>query len=212
MARTKKKKKAKTHKIKKSTVPVGTREYATASVASPYGGGHVESVRRVVDPIDNLLAKDLIDRQQFDAAQTYRHAFDMLTGSMGGVMDPEKVRGAGTPGSPPGPSTLIAADRMNEAAKILGMIDGTVVKLVAGEGRSIEEAAAILCGVVQGTGEPTARDKDRIGARLKDSLSLLGKAWHPTALGREGNIRTYIAPEQVETVPDVATDQAPATS
>ena len=110
-------------------------------------------------------------------------------------MDPDKVGGGGGGSITVSEQSLYAAETMREAELILGVIDGRVVKMIVGEGRSIEETAAIFYGVVEKNGRPSARDVNKIGTRLRESLAALADRWF-RAVGRDAKIRVSIVPAQ----------------
>lgn len=149
------------------------RKLSREKVSHPRLADHVEEVDRVVDTISAMHKRGQIGDAERRAAETYRCAFDIIAGSIGGVMDPDRVFGAGTPGSPPPPHALEAGDTLNEASRVLGQIDGRVVELVVGQGLSVTETARQLMGA-----RPSGRDQDHIGRRLRMALQALSHTWH----------------------------------
>jgi hypothetical protein len=74
----------------------------------------------LVDTLDSMLrAGPRHLERQWQAAQIFRSAYEVLKGAVGNVMDFDRIRGAGLPGSPPPPRQLFAADRINEARGML---------------------------------------------------------------------------------------------
>lgn len=159
---------------KKKSAPSPRTE--TARVASPYGHG-IDTVQRVIDMIDAMHKRRQLDDQEYQAAITYRTAYEIVIGQAGGAMDFSRVRGGSLPGSPPLPARLSAADILLQVEK-LGLIDRLVVEFACGEGRTLAEIGAHL-----GVRNP--------GHRLRESLTILGRIWHPEAKGSPGKIRVY---------------------
>jgi hypothetical protein len=106
----------------------------TVSVSHPTLGGLTERVERVVDTLDSMLKAGPrhLDVRQWQAAQIFRSAYEVLEGAVGNVMDFDRIRGAGLPGSPPPPRQLFAADRINEARGLLYAGDYMIISCVAG--------------------------------------------------------------------------------
>jgi hypothetical protein len=149
-----------------------------SNVASPYSHG-IDRVERVIDTVEAMHRRRQIDAAQKRAADTFRDAWDALPSGMGGSMDFDKVRGAGTPGAPPGPRAMIAAETLRAARAVLGELDALIVELVVGVGHSIEQAAA----AVLGKATLSARDHEYVGKRLRDALTTLAGKWHPVSTG-----------------------------
>lgn len=177
---------AKKRKVEQPRTAAGSRKIVRTTVASPYNHG-IDRPERVMDTIEVMFRRRMIDGRQKEAADKYRGAFDALTQSMGGSMDMEKARGGGTPGAPPCPASLVAADIIDEAAKELGPADHTIVEMVCGSGYSVEETAAATLDKA-GLSE---RDHEYTGRRLRDALTRLANMWSPTSKG--SRIRGHIA-------------------
>jgi hypothetical protein len=160
------------------------RKTAKVNVASPYSHG-IDRVERVVDTVDAMHKRRQIDGRQKQAADTYRDAFETLGGRVGGAMDFDKVR-AGTPGAPPAPPALLAAETLRQARAVLGELDGRIVELVAGVGHSIEHVAALVLGKAK----LSDRDTEHVGRRLREALSMLADRWHPVS--KASKIRGHI--------------------
>jgi hypothetical protein len=58
------------------------------------------------------------------------------------------------------------------------------VRLIVGEGLSIEQAAA------RALGKPSVRDVEYIGRRFRESLTELANLWHPVSKG--SRIRSHV--------------------
>jgi hypothetical protein len=85
-------------------------------------------------------------------------------GAVGNVMDFDRIRGGGLPGSPPPPRRLFAADRLAEADRILYDGDYCIIEKIAGIGYSLERCASELLG----------HHPSKLGNYILDSLDLLG--------------------------------------
>jgi hypothetical protein len=110
----------------------------SVSVSHPTLGGLTERVERVVDTLDSML--------RAGPRHLVRSAYEVLDGAVGNVMDFDRIRGAGLPGSPPPPRQLFAAERINQARGMLYAGDFMIVTMIAGEGLSLERTAANLLG------------------------------------------------------------------
>ena len=95
------------------------RKTAKVNVASPYSHG-IDRVDRVIDTIEAMHKRKQIDGRQKQAADRLRSAYDVLGGSVGGSMDFERARGGGTPGAPPAPPSLEAAETLRLARATAG--------------------------------------------------------------------------------------------
>jgi len=145
-------------------------------VPSPYGHGF-DKVARLVDTIDCLYRRKQISQRQRDAALRYRLAFETQAGSIKSSLATE---GFYSP-APPGPRTpssplLAAAENLREAKKVLGLIDHTVVELIAGKGYSIEKASLQICERGE-KGRVSDTDVRAVGRRLRDGLEVLALRW-----------------------------------
>jgi hypothetical protein len=82
----------------------------TVSVSHPTLGGLTERVERVVDTLDSILKAGPrhLTIRQWQAAQIFRSAYEVLEGAVGNTMDFDRIRGGGLPGSPPPPRRLFA--------------------------------------------------------------------------------------------------------
>lgn len=178
-------------KVKTSSIAItaiNAREVIKASVHSPFNHG-IDRVDRVVDTVDVMFRRRQLDAQQKRAADTYRDAFDALTASMGGSMDFDRVRGGSSPGAPPAPTALLAADTVAQAHKILGAMDSAIIEMIVGRGYSIEQCAARTTAGVKKA--PSDRDTEYVGKRLRDALTTLADEWHPVG-GRRSPMRSFI--------------------
>jgi hypothetical protein len=180
-------------KISATAAPMtaaGARKLVKSNVASPYNHG-IDRVDRVIDTIDAMFARRQIDGQQKRAADTYRDAFDVVVGAgLGGAMDFDRVRGGGSPGAPPGPAAMVAAQTLDDAKKTLGTMDSAIVELVVGRGYSIEQAAARVLSSTATKKSLSVRDTEFVGKRMRDALSALAEHWHPVS--RKTHIRSFM--------------------
>lgn len=170
------------------------RKTVRTTVASPYNHG-IDRPERVMDTVDVMHKRRQITAEQKRAAEIYRDAFDECTASMGGVMDFDKVRGAGTPGAPLGPRSMEAAETLRQAREQLGQFSRDVVEFVVGRGYSIEETAKR----VSPTGKDifffkktvSDREVEAMGKRFRDALTELANLWFPK--NQSSKIRSHIA-------------------
>ncbi|WP_226578832.1 hypothetical protein [Acuticoccus sediminis] len=120
-----------------------TRRTTTAQVENPYGNGAVDRVTVVSDTVAWLAARGMIDARQQEAAARYRRAYDVAHGDLACLLGKDSVDGRRSDGVTA--SRLDAGRVLREADAMLGPV-GRVVRLVVGDGRSIQEAAAEICG------------------------------------------------------------------
>jgi|GEM_PF-6257573 len=154
-----------------------------------------------VDTLRTMARAHQIDDRQLMAVTQFREAFDAVGASIGGALDPDKIRGAAS-GSPP-PAMLAAADTLLEARHMLGEQQFDVVAKIIGSGMTISECTATIHGKLMldpGSGEVVPKDRRRrsedrtFTARLfRDGLTALADAWVPQA--RSGRIRTDRQPD-----------------
>jgi hypothetical protein len=181
--------KKKTKGLKPEQIPTGRPRTERAKVSSPTVPGATEEVDRVMDTIDVMRRRRQLDYRQFRAAEKVRAAYDVVHGSGGNTMDPDRVCGAGTPGRPPPQIYLDAAEVLREARNGLYALDRRILLMVAGEGCSIEECAGILWGVDPATGRALQVDAKDAGRRLRIALSELADLWFPGCVQSESRIR-----------------------
>jgi hypothetical protein len=133
---------------------------------------------RVVDTVDLLHRRGMIDDRQRMAGSTYRDAVDAVQGGMASALDMSRVRRSGGAGGPV-PTALWGADMLAEARKVLGVSQGLVVASVLAEGRTVEETARRRMGA-----KASRRDIEFIGRMFRDALTALADAWHPVVRAR----------------------------
>lgn len=183
-------------KGKPSTPMTAAERRKVEQVRLPEGGALTS---RYIDTIDVMFKRKQLDGRQHWAAGVYQRAFDRVNGGAPGSLSRALSGGVGSaPGSRmPGDAVMEAAQRLAEAARVLGLIDGRVVALIVGQGHTIEEAAAVMAG--RGA-KPSTRDTEHVGRRLRDGLTALADAWgFPRDKGRR-NVEAMRAPVDHEQV------------
>ena len=93
--------------------PTGRPKTFKTRVSSPTVPGAVEEVDRVIDSIEHLRQRRNLDPLAFRSAEKLRAAHDVIYGSIGGVMDMDRVRGTSNPGAPPAPAFMLAAETLS---------------------------------------------------------------------------------------------------
>lgn len=177
--------------------PITARPRSTiVDVAHPRLPGAVEKVERPFDTIEHMRRSKQLDGRQWQAAAMYRSAWDVLFGSIGGALDFSRARGGGIPGAPPAPHYLAAASRISEAKRILYARDERLVRLIIGDGRTLEESTRLLMRA-----EPTQLDKRKAGDRLREALDVLADKWLGVA---HGKLRKWRAPDAVQPAGEVS--------
>jgi hypothetical protein len=174
------KKNNKPNKAKHAAQPTARAPTVMVTVSSPTVPGARESVQRAVTTIDYLHQRRHISDREHLAATKFKNAHDVVFGTIGGAMDPDRARGSGSPGSPPPPSWLLACDVLHEAKVQLYSLDYSIVEQIAGHGHSLRDVAAQIYGVGV-DGRPSRNDFDRISDRLKAALSELASMWFGVA-------------------------------
>ena len=120
----------------------GARKLATVTVHAAYDGHGIDKVSRVIDSVAVMTERRQIDSRQRRAADDYRDCYDTLAGAGGGSLDFDRVHTGAAGGAPPGPPALLAAERLADARSVLGKADCARVAAIAGEGLTIQAAAA----------------------------------------------------------------------
>lgn len=133
---------------------------------------------RVVDTVDLLHRRRMIDDRQRMAGATYQSAVEAVGGSMGSALDMTRIRRAASSGTPL-PGALWGARVLTQAASVLGTYLGRIVASVLVEGRSIEQTAHWMAG-----GKASQRDVEFIGRTFREALTSLADVWHPVVRGR----------------------------
>lgn len=158
----------------------------TELVEGGFGQGF-DRVLRVVDTLTLMRRAKQLDDRQMEAASIYRRAYEVVAGAR--LQSPLGAdgTGGGSPGSTsPTSEHLWASEKLAEAAKLLGIIDGAVVAMVCGQGMSIEKATLRLCGTGKG-GRPRRTDREVYGSRLRAALTILADKWLPRSKGKRSH-------------------------
>jgi hypothetical protein len=152
--------------------PGGRRTERTA-VWENVGEGKIraQEVERVVDPIDLMYRAHQLDVSQYRAAQSYRQQAETLFSGYRCALDPTPGGGGGD--ASPTVAQVEAASRLHQANMALGVIDGTIVALVAGEGLTLEQAAREFFGIP----DPARAQVRELGTRLRGALHVLADVW-----------------------------------
>lgn len=147
----------------------------------------IGQISRVRSSVDRLKGKNKLDARQMGAAESYRAAFETVQSQLGGVMDFSRVRGEGGSGGLP-EAWIMACQRLQRAKETVGKSAIVIIEQIVCRGYSVEETARVLfCGSDQH--EPTVRDINYTGRRLREALSELAALWHPQT--EQGRTRTY---------------------
>jgi hypothetical protein len=155
---------------KPKTPQVGPRrKIETALVEGGYGYG-TDQVSRVVDSLSLMRRAGQISERQYAAAAIYRNAHEAVEGGINSILDDSRIGGTPPNQRTPAMARLLAAETLREARHDLGKIDGQVVHLVIGEGKTIREAAALMY-------PGTRTYREIVGHRLRHSLDLLADRW-----------------------------------
>ena len=170
-------------KIKKNKKPGdialgGGRVGRVVNVANAYGHGTDQQVK-IQDTIGNLLRRGHISQAEYAAAMKYQAAFE-ATSAISSVLDPSKSGGGGFGPRSKSEYVLAAAETLSRARLWLGIMTGFIVEKVVGEGYSIEHVAGMIYK------SATRRQVDKVGADLRESLSVLAAKW----FGRYGKNHT----------------------
>ncbi|HSH41620.1 MAG TPA: hypothetical protein VK973_05770 [Arenicellales bacterium] len=169
-----------------------------AVIEDPWDGGKVEATR-TVDTVTLLYRRGQIDARQYKAADAYRHAAEICGGGIPCALDQSTVRTGGN--HSPTEAQMRAAGVLSDASRILGLLDGRIVSLVAVEGYSIEQVTLHILGPAPcGCDADTDRrcgcprkarrsDAEHVGRRLRLALETLADTWWPARGQRRPGIR-----------------------
>lgn len=151
-------------------------------VDSPYGElhgppGKMQGRDRVERVVHSLEKMRLSQRQRM-AADRYRWAYETCPGEIRCALNQSGGGGGSLSTRSPTEDQLAAAERLSEAARFLGQVDGAALRLVCGEGERLEEAARVLGGYPEGR-RPPQREIDVAAARVRTGLSVLADCWWP---------------------------------
>lgn len=146
--------------------------------------------------MDRLKGKNKLDVRQRAAAESYRSAYETVHSQLGGVMDFSRVRGDGGRGAMP-ESWIMACQRLQNARATAGKSAIVIIEHIVCQGHSVEETARILFSASEQQ-EPTARDINYTGRRLREALTELAGLWHPH--NGPGRVRTFRPVESAASV------------
>lgn len=138
---------------------------------------YVGQITRTRSAVDRLTGKNRLDRQQVEAADTYRTAFETMHASLGGAMDFNRVRGGGGCKSPP-QAAAEASEKLKQARGVLGIQATIIVEQVICFGHTTEATARLVFSYLEGQ-TVKARDVNHVGRVLREGLTQLGLRWHP---------------------------------
>lgn len=188
--------------MKKPGSPSGRPKLIDAVVSSPTVPGAIENVKRVVDTIEAMYRrrhlgessdKDLRvieNERSYRAAMRLRHAHDVVYGSIGGVMDFDRVRSGGGYGSPPPLHYREAADDLIDMRAVLDSSEHPVLSLIVCEGHSIDYTTQWLHGHT----ERAAREST--GSLMRRGLQKLADHWFETGIvSKIKVVQPYHAPD-----------------
>ncbi|TXL72546.1 hypothetical protein FHP25_24945 [Vineibacter terrae] len=136
--------------------------------------------KRAQDTIDLLHRRGQIDGRQQLAGLSYRQWWNDCGGSMPCALDQSRIGSGSADGRSPTMAQLLAAERLRDAARILGLMDERIVRLVVVEGHTIEDVARMLFGH---DGQVKRADALHAGQRLRLALDALAEHWFPRGRG-----------------------------
>lgn len=201
--------KAEQKKAKKARRRLERRTVADR-ISSLTVAGAVDVVQRVVDPLEVMFKASQLTKRQWRAIETYRDAREVIYGQTGGSMDFDRVRGAGTPGSPPAPAYFDACETLRVAKQKLYPLDYAILTIVLG-GSNPDDRGANFMQCAQRL-ERVGMDQRKVADRFKIAVGVLADAiWGEEKGDKEdgdkGRITGYLAPgarstgSTAETVP-----------
>lgn len=164
-------------RAKKVKPPSAVPPTRRVNVSSPTVPGAQESVLRTVNAIEHMRQRKHISAHQYKAAERMWLAYETIYGQTGGSMDMDRSRGGGLPGAPPLPAYIEAAETLSFAKRVLYPMDYRIISLVACLGKSIDEAAAMVCDRRLDGRLPVRSDKEEVGRRLRAGLRELADRW-----------------------------------
>lgn len=149
---------------------------------------YIGNLTRTRSAVDRLTGKNKLDRQQVEAADTYRTAFETLQSPLGGSMDFDRVRGSAGCKSPP-EAAAIATETLKQARHVLGIQGTIIVEQIVCHGQTTEVCARLVCSYSDGE-KVAARDVNYVGRVLREGLTQLGLKWHPSSSRRSRTWRS----------------------
>lgn len=193
-------------RAKKLEQPSARPRTVEAKVSSPTVPGATETVRRVINTIEYMHARKQLDRRSYRVAEMLLGAHQVLYGSIGNTLDPDRVSGSNLPGSPPPPTYLLASERLREAKFLLFPQVYRIVASIVIAGYTIEQTANELA---HANHRPATRhEKEQVGKTLREGLATLADQWIPDhEEARSGAVVGFRAPDARPTTIEVGTIQ-----
>lgn len=158
---------------------------------------YVGQITRSRSAVDRLTGKNRLDRQQVEAADTYRTAFETMHASLGGAMDFNRVRGGGGGSKSPSEAALVATETLKRARGVLGIQATIIIEQIVCHGHTAEACARLVFSYSEGQ-IVKARDVNHVGRILREGLTQLGLRWHPNP--SRGRTQTWRPAESKATV------------
>lgn len=158
------------------------------SVSSPTVPGARETLPRVFDVIEWMYRRKQIDQWAYRAANKVLAAQEKLSGTVGNVMDFERIRGAALPGVGPHDGLIDAAMTMRTLRNLvdagtLSAVQLACIKFVVCENYTIEKTAQkIFCNFA-----PTRKEREQTSKTFRSGLHALADHWWPEGKGEHKN-------------------------
>lgn len=165
-------------------------------VDHPRVPGAVEKVTRVIDSIEFMRRKFPLE---YAVALRLRRAYDAIHGSIGGVGDYDRARGASHyfQSLPP---FLRAADLLLDFDQAVSGPTKRLIEIVVFNGCTVEAASRILC-----PDTPSKRFREALSKHLRQVLRQLAEDWGwELPQDRVVPIRAFNALTELQTVTDLA--------
>jgi len=187
-------------KAKKIEQPTARPRTVKAKVSSPTVPGATETVRRVQNTIEWMLARRQLDKRSFRVAEMLLDAHHVIYGSIGNNLDMDRISGRSAPGSPPPPTYMLAAERLSDAKKSLCPKVYRVVTKIVIAGYTIEQMANEIANDGRRVGDAqvlaSKYEREKTGKVLKEGLGDLAKRWIPDHEGsRAGRVVGFRTPD-----------------
>lgn len=164
------------------------RKTRVETVEGAYGRDFDRTERVVaVDTVTAMFRRRQLTERQFNTADHYRRAFE-YSAAVPSVMDDSKVGGSAPGSKSPTATQLWASGILNDTAKILGQIDGAVLRMIAGEGFSVEQTAYKLANSASRRLGSLDAECKMVGKRFRQGLDRMAQEW----LGPERCTKSHI--------------------
>lgn len=174
---------------KRTEPQMAYRRTVETRVASPTVPGARENVHRVLTVIDAMHKRKQLEERLYHAALMLQTAYETVYGQAGGALDFSRARGSGTPGAPPLPPMIVAAERLNDAKIKLYPSDWRIVERVVIHDQTIEQVASVIAGR-----PATHAERKAVSYDLRRALQELADIWLPEGRGGDGRIRAHREP------------------